>query len=178
VVASPMSKTEQPALASPAKSAALSRGPDSLGSRPTDTRSCSGSWPRSRSSSSRSHSPKLSAMASTASGVRSTARPFSPSSATPRTSDPFCSRLILSPSSPPASATPAGCPRELAAVALVVTCCPKLRVFQDSRGGGQHRAAPRLVCLYDDGCTVAGEVVAMAIACNCSHARTSQIANA
>jgi len=63
------------------------------------------------------------------------------------------------------------CPRELAAVALVVvTCWPLLRLFHDSRGGGgggQHRAAPRLACLHDDdGCRVAGEVVTMAIACS------------
>jgi hypothetical protein len=120
VVARPMSKTEHPALASPANSAAPSLGPDSRGSRPTDTRSSS---PSRAPSSSRSHSPKLSAITSTASGERSTARPGSPSSATPRTSGPFCSLRTMSPSSPAAETTPtvgAETRPPLAAVAFVV----------------------------------------------------------
>lgn len=95
VVARPMSNTKQPARARPANTATLRDAPDIRGSLPSDTLTSSAGR-RSRSSKALiTHSPKLSAIASTAGGVRSTVRPFSPSNATPRTSDPFWSLLIL-----------------------------------------------------------------------------------
>ncbi|KAF5442745.1 hypothetical protein F2P56_035369 [Juglans regia] len=98
VVANPMSKTEHPARERPANTAALNDAPDMRGSLPRETlTSSTDSRPFSKPL--MTHSPKLSEIASTAGGVRSTVRPFSPSNATPRTSDPFWSLLILSISS-------------------------------------------------------------------------------
>lgn len=90
VVASPISNTKHPALLTPANTATLKAPPEILGSLPTDTLTR-----RPVSNPSITHSAKLSAIASTAAAVKSTALPFSPSIATPLTSDPFCSRRIL-----------------------------------------------------------------------------------
>ena len=99
VVASPISNAKQPARARPENTAALKDAPEIRGSRPRDTLTPSTGTPPSLSNLFITHSPKLSAIASTAGGVRSTVRPFSPSTATPRTSEPFWSLLILSISS-------------------------------------------------------------------------------
>lgn len=95
VVAKPISKAKQPARAKPANTAVLSFPPETRGSRPKETLIT----PFPLLSVAATHSPKLSAIASTAAGVRSTVRPFSPSNATPLTSEPFCNRRIWSMSS-------------------------------------------------------------------------------
>lgn len=95
VVAKPMSKAKHPARARPANTAVLSFPPETRGSRPRETLIT----PFTLLSVAATHSPKLSAIASTAAGVKVTVRPFSPSNATPLTSEPFCNLRIWSISS-------------------------------------------------------------------------------
>lgn len=95
VVANPMSKAKHPARASPANTAVLNFPPETRGSRPREILITPFTLP----SVAATHSPKLSAIASTAAGVKVTVRPFSPSNATPLTSEPFCNLRIWSMSS-------------------------------------------------------------------------------
>ena len=93
VVASPRSTTRaHPAFANPANDALASAGPESRGSRPTATTTSFVSAPIFRAS----HSANASAMRNAASSFKVTGSPSTPSSATPRTSEPFWSFLSVS----------------------------------------------------------------------------------
>ena len=88
VVQRPSGTTRAPALARPAANASVSAGPLSRGSLPMETRSADTGLPHCEESQWAKATPRKEA----ASGVSVTACPSTPSSATPRTSEPFCRR--------------------------------------------------------------------------------------